>query len=56
MEGSARWPGVAEGDLTGANAQFLTPNVLAEKVGAVDKVVSPWAAQLTDGTRREVHQ
>ncbi len=32
--------GVAEDDLKGKNAQFVTPKIFAEKVVAADKVVS----------------
>ncbi len=32
--------GVAEADLQGKNAQFVTPKIFAEKVVAADKVVS----------------
>jgi hypothetical protein len=32
--------GVTESDLTGKNAQFITPRIFAEKVAAADKVVS----------------
>jgi hypothetical protein len=31
---------VADADLHGKNAQFVTPKVFAEKVAAADKVVS----------------